>query len=367
MRIHKISTIFIVATMLLTGCNSSSDKGANMKNDENTFNTGYAAYDEVLGKIALAINNADDSENGEYSYIYGRFGKMGSSDFGYALIDIDKDNKQELVIGENGTSEYPSILYDMYMMDGKNMIHVFSGGERDRYYATNIDNAFTEEASSSADLFFTDTFLVENGERVSACFYVEPKKINLTLTPLVETFVPCSFLEERTGKNFFSSEEDIINNLEEGEAYAVAKMKNGEEIILISEADKIFDSENNCVSISAIPYYKTNNGYEYGNTPFDCENKNYSIRLTGEGDIICCGSNLIEKYELVNNENRRGFGYKYTIRKDDTGNSYSGFVTDFDTEKTTSFDEKNEGEKFFVEASEEYDASETVVFTVIEK
>ena len=39
MRIHKISTIFIVATMLLTGCNSSSDKGANMKNDENTFST----------------------------------------------------------------------------------------------------------------------------------------------------------------------------------------------------------------------------------------------------------------------------------------------------------------------------------------
>ena len=63
---------------------------------------------------------------------------MGSSSFGYALIDIDKDNKKELVIGESGTVEYPSILYDMYMMDGKKMVHVFSGGERDRYYATDL-------------------------------------------------------------------------------------------------------------------------------------------------------------------------------------------------------------------------------------
>lgn len=185
MKIHKITAILIILAMVLAGCKNSDDGGTNMSKDENSFNTGYEAYDELLGKIVSAINNEDDTENEAFSYVYGRFGKRSSSNFGYALIDINSDNKKELVIGENGTSEYPSILYDMYMMDGKNMIHVFSGGERDRYYATNIDNAFTEEASSSANDYFIDTFIVENGKRVSACFYVEPKRINLTLTPFM--------------------------------------------------------------------------------------------------------------------------------------------------------------------------------------
>ena len=353
---------------------------ANMNKDGNGFNTGCDAYDELLGKIVLAIENEDDSENPDYSYVYGRFGKMSSSGFGYALIDINNDNKNELVIGENGTPEYPSILFDMYMMDDKNMVHVFSGGERDRYYATNIANAFTEEASSSAEDFFIDTFLVENGKRVSAEFYVEPKRINLTLIPFVETFdetidktideasdetfIPYSFIEERAKKNSFASTEEIIDNLAKGEGYAIAKMKNGEEIILIAEPDNICNIGNNSVSFSATPYYKTGKGYEYGNTPFVCEDENCSIKLTDDGDIICGGSDFIEKYELVNNDNRRGFGYKYSIRKDESGNSYSGFSTDFDTEKTTSIDEKNEGEKFFTEASEEYAAAEPVVFTV---
>lgn len=152
-------------------------------NEVNAFNTGYDAYDELLGKIVIAIDNEDASETGEYSYIYGRFGKMESSNFGYALIDINNDNNYELVLGENGTDEYPSILYDMYMIVDKKMLHVFSGGERDRFYATDIDNAFIEEASSSADDYFMDTFLVEDGNRKSAEFYVEPKKINLILTP----------------------------------------------------------------------------------------------------------------------------------------------------------------------------------------
>lgn len=188
MRIHKITVAVILSTILLIGCSSTSDggKNVNMNKEENSFNTGYEAYDELLGKIALAIDNEDDSENAEYSYIYGRFGKMGSSSFGYALIDIDKDNKKELVIGESGTVEYPSILYDMYMMDGKKMVHVFSGGERDRYYATDIDNAFTEEASSSATDFYIDTFLVEKGKRISANFYREPNRVNLPLIPFVE-------------------------------------------------------------------------------------------------------------------------------------------------------------------------------------
>ena len=348
------------------------------------YNTGNSLYDDTLNKIATAIDNGEDVETDEYSYMYGRFGKFNNSNFGYALIDVNSDGNKELVVGETGTAEYPCILYDMYMMDGKKMVHVFSGGERDRYYATDIPNAFYEEGSSSAEDSFYEIYVVEKGKLQSANFVAPPKKVNLMMERfktseqvqaenIEETceaddmFIPYSFLEERTGKNFFESKEEIINNLKAGEGYAFAKMKNGEEVVLISE--KCYSSAGEeYVSMNAVPYYKTGNGYAYGNTPFGSGENDYPIKVTNDGDIICAGSHLVEKYELIINDNRRGFGYKYTISEetDESSSSYySGFVTDFETETTTSFDEENDGSDFYIKAVEEYSAADPIIFAVI--
>ena len=196
-----ISVAFIaLLTGTLMGCSNDTStdmKGNNtsidMKSNEtstdmksNDTSTGEKSkdtygYDEILSKIAASIESGEESDNGEYSYMYPKFGGMGASDFGYAFIQIT-ENEQALVVGENGTNEYPSILYDMYEEKNGALVHIFSGGERDRYYATDTTGAFIEEGSSSADASFLDTFIVDDGIRNSANFYRAPEKINIDLT-----------------------------------------------------------------------------------------------------------------------------------------------------------------------------------------
>ena len=196
-----ISVAFIaLLTGTLMGCSNDTStdmKGNNtsidMKSNEtstdmksNDTSTGEKSkdtygYDEILSKIEASIESGEESDNGEYSYMYPKFGGMGASDFGYAFIQIT-ENEQALVVGENGTNEYPSILYDMYEEKNGELVHIFSGGERDRYYATDTTGAFIEEGSSSADDSFLDTFIVNDGIRNSANFYRAPEKINIDLT-----------------------------------------------------------------------------------------------------------------------------------------------------------------------------------------
>lgn len=173
--IEKIiaGSFIALLTGMLMGC--SSDTTTDMKSNDDY------GYEEILSKIAASIENGEESDNGEYSYMYPKFGGMGASDFGYAYIQIN-ENERALVVGENGSNEYPSILYDMYEEKNGELIHIFSGGERDRYYATDTTGAFIEEGSSSADNYFLDTFIVDDGARKSVDFCREPKKINIYLT-----------------------------------------------------------------------------------------------------------------------------------------------------------------------------------------
>lgn len=178
-----ISVAFIaLLTGTLMGC--SNDTSTDMKSNDTSIDEKSKdtyGYDEILSKIADSIESGEESDNGEYSYMYPKFGGMGASDFGYAFIQIT-ENEQELVVGENGTNEYPSILYDMYEEKNGELVHIFSGGERDRYYATDTTGAFIEEGSSSADDSFLDTFIVDDGIRNIANFYRAPEKINIDLT-----------------------------------------------------------------------------------------------------------------------------------------------------------------------------------------
>lgn len=178
-----ISVAFIaLLTGTLMGC--SNDISTDMKSNDTSIDEKSKdtyGYDEILSKIEASIESGEESGNGEYSYMYPKFGRMGASDFGYAFIQIT-ENEQALVVGENGTNEYPSILYDMYEEKNGELVHIFSGGERDRYYATDTTGAFIEEGSSSADDSFLDTFIVDDGIRNSANFYRAPEKINIGLT-----------------------------------------------------------------------------------------------------------------------------------------------------------------------------------------
>lgn len=174
-------TFIVLLTGTLMGCGNSTPANSTSENIKSTDDYGY---EEILSKIAASIENGEESDNGEFSYMYPKFGGMGASDFGYAYIKIN-ESERALVVGENGSNEYPSILYDMYEEKNGELVHIFSGGDRDRYYATDTTGAFIEEGSSSADDSFLDTFIVRDGARNSANFYREPEKINIVLEPFV--------------------------------------------------------------------------------------------------------------------------------------------------------------------------------------
>lgn len=173
-RMMKVAFIVLMAGTLVGCGNNGSSNMDNIIEDK---------YDEILSKITVSIENEEESESGEFSYMYPRYGARGTSDFGYAYIQIN-ENEKVLVVGENGTEQYPSILYDMYEVKNEELVHIFSGGERDRYYATDTTGAFIEEGSSSAEESFYDVFSVKDGERKSTEFFVEPVKINIELMPL---------------------------------------------------------------------------------------------------------------------------------------------------------------------------------------
>ena len=76
---------------------------------------------------------------------------MASSNFAYGRLDINDDGLDEFFLGENGTNEFPCVIYDIYtVVDGK-IVHLFSGGERNRMYFTDTTNVLLNEWSNGAD------------------------------------------------------------------------------------------------------------------------------------------------------------------------------------------------------------------------
>ena len=166
-----ISVAFIaLLTGTLMGC--SNDTSTDMKSNEtstdmksNDTSTDEKSkdtygYDEILSKIAASIESGEESDNGEYSYMYPKFGGMGASDFGYAFIQIT-ENEQALVVGENGTNEYPSILYDMYEeKNGETISRTNSCGGNDSIWN---DRWYAKDCNRYSDGFGGKLYRVSGG------------------------------------------------------------------------------------------------------------------------------------------------------------------------------------------------------------
>ena len=69
--------IALAFTTLLTGAlmGCSNDISTNMKSNDDY------GYDEILSKIAASIESGEESDKGEFSYMYPKFGGMGGIRF----------------------------------------------------------------------------------------------------------------------------------------------------------------------------------------------------------------------------------------------------------------------------------------------
>ena len=133
---------------------SSQDKGENAPKDQDfdEYKTkAYSLYSDIANAVLKSIQTGVDSQNEEYSYMYAQFGSMASSNFAYGRLDINDDGLDEFFLGESGTNEFPCVIYDIYtVVDGK-IVHLFSGGARNRMYFTDTTNVLLNEWSNGAD------------------------------------------------------------------------------------------------------------------------------------------------------------------------------------------------------------------------
>ena len=93
-----------------------------------------AAFSADLAAQKDAEGLSDDGFSYLYSYLYSEEGGALAS-AGYACMDLDGDGYDELLLG----SLNDSAIYDLFTQIDGEVIHVFSGGERDVYELLSTD------------------------------------------------------------------------------------------------------------------------------------------------------------------------------------------------------------------------------------
>lgn len=101
----------------------------------------YDYYEELIAAARECIegNVVENPEDYyDFCYIIYQYGaSYGASEgLGYLIEDIDGNGTDELIFGQNSEpdSAYNGVIYDLFTISDGELVNVFSGGERDRYY-----------------------------------------------------------------------------------------------------------------------------------------------------------------------------------------------------------------------------------------
>lgn len=159
-------------------------------------------YEKLIADATECIqgNVKEEVEDYDFSYIIYWYGAYygASMGLGYLIEDIDGDGTEELIFGKNDSGASDGTIYDLYTIDDGELVHVFDGGERDRYYLCE-NGMIANEGSSSA---FTG---------VNAYYVFEGAELHLAEAVL--------FNDEESSDNpwFYSTKTDSYYELENAE------------------------------------------------------------------------------------------------------------------------------------------------------
>ena len=137
--------------------NSDSDKITNQENSPAL----HSEYALIIDNIVRAYPWNDDDltivpENPELSYMYRHNDEL--SEVGFALIDLDGNGQEELIL-----SDPSKFVYDLYTISNGKAVHLFDGGER--YCYTLRENGIVENSwSSSAATSGNDFYKLNDGK-----------------------------------------------------------------------------------------------------------------------------------------------------------------------------------------------------------
>ncbi len=132
--------------------NSDSDK---ITNQEIHLPVLHSEYALIIDNIVKAHPWNDDDltmvpENPELSYMYRR--NVELSEVGFALIDLDGNGQEELII-----SDPSKFVYDLYTIFNGKAVHLFDSGERYCYVLREngiVENSWSDSAATSGHDFY---------------------------------------------------------------------------------------------------------------------------------------------------------------------------------------------------------------------
>ena len=160
-------------------------------------------YDTIINNIINAYPWNDDDmnmvlENPELSYMYRRNSEL--SEVGFALIDLDGNGQEELII-----SDPSKFVYDLYTISNGKAVHLFDSGERYCYVLR--ENGIVENSwSSSAVTSGHDFYKLNDGELV----FIE--RITLDAYHALDAGVIDDLSQANDDNCFFRSESENEDN-----------------------------------------------------------------------------------------------------------------------------------------------------------
>ena len=153
-----------------TSANSDSDK---ITKQEMNLPLLHREYAVIIDNIIKAHPWNDDDltmvpENPELSYMYRRNSEL--SEIGFALIDLDGNGQEELII-----SDPSKFVYDLYTVSNGKAVHLFDSGERHYYILREngvVENSWLgSSATSGHDFYKLNDGKLELVERITLDAY----------------------------------------------------------------------------------------------------------------------------------------------------------------------------------------------------
>lgn len=121
-------------------------------------------YWELIEKVTAVLDGTGEYSE-EFSIIFRMLaGREEAKNAGFFVIDLDGDKIPELLFGENQPyAADETVFYDMYTLSDGQLVHVFDGWDRSRYYLCE-NGGIAHEGSSSAFNSSTGFYYYTNGE-----------------------------------------------------------------------------------------------------------------------------------------------------------------------------------------------------------
>ncbi|MBQ0025392.1 MAG: hypothetical protein KBT00_06705 [Bacteroidales bacterium] len=157
-----LKTTVLIATVLLLGsCDSNTIK----LTKEEVIEYGEIGLSDIVSFIVVGYqSNWEDMSPDEMglSSVY----SYSSPYCGFTQKDINNDGIPELLIGDK-FEDGSTVLYDIYTIhpETASLIHLASGGERDRFTVCE-SGVIIEEGSNSASDSFTASYQIKKGKLV---------------------------------------------------------------------------------------------------------------------------------------------------------------------------------------------------------